>query len=83
MDAFLFTHIPSLSGIKAPKIEYEHQVICLDLEECFGKEHSKLIWSLPWRKNVTENILRDSFKICKQQGKDIKYFLGIIRNKTR
>lgn len=77
----LFEHLPIISKKEAPKVEWEFQQVCIECEEYFGK--NPLIWTLPYKKNCTENIIRDSLKICKNAGKDFKYMLGIIRNKTK
>lgn len=63
------------------RIDYEFQSICLECEEYFGKNN--VIWTLPYKSKCTENIIRDSLKICKLKNKDFKYFLGIIRNKIK
>lgn len=81
MDIKDFQHLPIVSGKKVPKVEYEYQSIILECEEYFGKH--KVLWTLPYKVKCTESIIRDSLKICKQNKKDLKYFLGIIRNKTK
>lgn len=81
MDSSLFAHIPSLSGIKAPQIDHEFQAVCLECEEFFGK--SDIIWTLPYKKGVTENLIRYALKECKTRDKPLPYFLKIIHNKKK
>ena len=84
METFNITNlIQSRLELPKKKIDWEYQALCLDIEEFFGKEHSSVIWSLPWKVKHTEKILRDSLKICHSNKKDFKYFMGIIRNKTK
>ena len=65
------------------KIQFEFQDVILQCIEYFGEKHNGLLWSLPYKPKHTESVIRDSLKICKLGGKDIKYFMGIIRNKTK
>lgn len=64
-----------------PKVDYEYQAICLELEEYFGKK--KLIWSLPYRKGFTNHMMRYALKECQSRGKPfLGYFIKIITNKN-
>lgn len=66
----------------APKIEWEFQAVCLECEEFFGK--NAVIWTLPWKKGVTENLLRYALKECKTRQKPfVRYFLKIVNNKLK
>lgn len=64
-----------------PKVEHEFQDICLQCEEYFGKK--KVIWTLPYRKGFTNNMMRDALKECKTRNKPfLGYFIKIILNKN-
>lgn len=57
------------------KHEYEFQEVCEDLQTDFGKG----VWSLPYRKGVTEYKLAEAGKIARKRGiKTIAYLIGIM-----
>ena len=67
---------------KTPKVEYEYQDLCLQLEEYFGKK--KLIWALPHRVGYTNQLMRYSLKECQTRNiKNLNYFIAIINNKIK
>ena len=74
-----FDHLPIVSKVKAPVIEYEFQEICLECEAYFGK--SNRIWSIPHRVGVTNPLMRHALKECKTRNKPfLNYFIKIITN---
>lgn len=63
------------------RISEQYQEICDEAETWFGKAQNRLIWSLPWRKGITDNKLRNALEVCKtKQIKDIRYLLGVLKN---
>jgi len=66
----------------APKVEYEYQDICLQMEEYFGKK--KLIWALPHRVGYTNQLMRYALKECTtRKVNNLNYFIAIIKNKIK
>ena len=62
-------------------VSEEYQEICVEAVEYFGKPHSSLLWSLPWRKGVSDQKLRHALEECKKRKiKNIRYLLGILNN---
>lgn len=63
-------------------IKYEYQAVVTECEEYFGK--NKVLWTLPFKKNCTEQLLRYALKETKKKEiKDIRYFLKIVSNKSK
>lgn len=60
---------------KETKHNYEYQEVCEDLERDFGK----LVWTLPWKKGVTEYKIKRAGEIARKRGiLKFGYLVGII-----
>lgn len=65
-----------LPKVVNPKIEYEFQEICLELEKTYGK----LVWTLPFKKGFTEYKIRKAAEIAqKKKNTSFGYLVGIIK----
>jgi len=63
-------------GREQTKHEYEFQEVCEDLAKDFGK----LVWTLPYKKNVTEYKIKEAGRIARARGvKKFPYLMGIIK----
>lgn len=80
LEDILKTKIEKLPDL--PKVDYEYQAICLEMEEQFGR--SKLLWTLPHRVGYTNQLMRYALKECKTRKVDnLHYFIAIIKNKIK
>ena len=58
------------------KHDFEFQEVCEDLEKDFGK----LVWTLPYKKGVTEFNLKKAGDIARKRGiLKFSYLLGILK----
>lgn len=58
------------------KHQYEYQEICENLQKDFGK----LVWTLPYKKGVTEYKIKKAGEIARARGiLDYRYLVGIIK----
>lgn len=77
MDTSLFSHIKDRikNQNKGPKIEFEFQELCLEMEKIYGK----LVWTLPYKRGFTEKRIRKAHEICKNKGKEgFPYLMGVL-----
>lgn len=59
-----------------PKVEYEFQAVCLDLEKFYGKQ----VWTLPYKVGFTERKIVKAHEICVRRGKiSLGYLIGVIK----
>ena len=62
-------------GRDETKHNFEYQEVCSDLEKDFGK----LVWTLPYKKGVSEYKIKEAGKIARQRGVlKFNYLVGII-----
>jgi len=55
--------------------EYEYQEVCADLEKDFGK----LVWTLPYKKGVTEFNIKKAGAIARKRGiLKFNYLVGVL-----
>lgn len=58
-----------------PKIDFEFQELCLELQPIYGKR----IWTLPYKVGYTEKKIRKAHEIAMKKGiLKINYLIGII-----
>ena len=63
-------------GRQKTKHEHEYQEICEDLQKDFGK----LVWTLPYKKNVTNYKLKEAGAIARKRGiTTIPYLIGVMK----
>jgi len=63
-------------GREKTKHQEEYQEVCSDLQEDFGK----LVWTLPYKKGVTEYKIKEAGKIARERGVlKFNYLVGIIK----
>jgi len=63
-------------GREKTKHQEEYQEVCSDLQEDFGK----LVWTLPYKKGVTEFKIKEAGKIARARGVlKFTYLVGIIK----
>lgn len=63
-------------GEENPKIKFEFQEVCLEIEKEFGKENKGRIWSLPYQIGITEDKMRRALKEFKSRR--FNYFVWIL-----
>ena len=60
------------------KIDYEYQLVGLDMMKWFKGEREKWIWSLFYQYPLEQ--IKDGFTACKKQGnRKLKYLVGILK----
>lgn len=63
-------------GRQKTKHNYEFQEVCSDLEKDFGK----LVWTLPYKKGVTEHKIKEAGQIARKRGiLKFNYLVGILK----
>ena len=68
--------IPELKVSKGGKIDYEFQALGVELQPIYGK----VVWTLFYKKGMTEAKIRDAAKIAKSRGKEsFGYLVGILK----
>lgn len=68
------------------KIEYEFQLLGVEMMEHFGKEHRKKIWPIFYSKRFSVPIIRDAwFEYLKNKKgiKSFEYFMGVLNKKIK
>lgn len=64
------------TATRVTKHEHEFQELCEELEPTYGK----IIWTVPYKKGVTEYKLREAAKIARKRGNlTYPYLMGIIK----
>lgn len=72
----LFNKYDLIRVDKFNKINFEFQQLCLENEKLFGRA----IWTLPFQKGVTDEVLREAVKICEKNGvTTFPYLKGVIK----
>lgn len=72
MKTISFEHLTITTPTKH---EYEYQEVCEDLQKDFGK----LVWTLPYKKGVTEFNLKKAGAIArKRKILKFRYLVGIL-----
>jgi len=68
--------LPSLPSKPQSKHTHEFQELCAELEPIYGK----VVWRLPFIKNMTEYKIREAHKIAQGRGiTTYAYLMGILK----
>lgn len=61
---------------KGPKIDFEFQALCIELQQYYGKG----VWALPHKVGFTERRIQKAHEICQRRGiLNFRYLIGVIR----
>lgn len=74
-------NIPPRDG---PNIEFEFQLLGVEMESHFGKQFKKNIWPLFHKKEYPLWVIKEAWKeYGKHKDKPFRYFMAILINKSK